>query len=54
MTLILETGEKKQMEKINTTGERDEADEREVVIYESIDEGHRATIQSAVHQQPGE
>ncbi|XP_070844931.1 CD209 antigen-like protein E [Chaetodon trifascialis] len=38
----------------NTAGESEEAEEREVIIYESSDihEGHKAVTKSAVHQQP--
>lgn len=51
-------GEQKQMEDraCNTTGESEEAEEREVIIYESSDihGDHKASTQSAVHQQPCE
>ncbi|TDH16514.1 hypothetical protein EPR50_G00020310 [Perca flavescens] len=52
-----DAGEQKQMEElaVNTTGERDGAEERTVDIYESSDfySGHAAVTQSAVQQQPG-
>ena len=60
-----EPGEQKQMEdeSLNTPGEYDEAEERTVVIYDSVDNlgGYNVSIntmgvgtQRALHQQPGE